>query len=95
MVKTYCADKLCMSNKFDVHNMAFEIPPVVLFERRVQPDRRKVWRGGRRDSDWLSRPMGSLDKLDRLRKKGIWHRWFFISSVFNYRSKFGDDQTTT
>lgn len=84
-----------MSNKFDVYDMAFEMPKVVLFERRVQPDRRKVWRGGRRDSDWISRPMGSLAKLERLRKKGIWRRWFFASSEFDNRSRFRHNETTT
>jgi hypothetical protein len=29
-------------------------PPLV--ERRKNPDRRAVWRGGRRDSDWVNRP---------------------------------------
>ena len=28
----------------------------LLVERRRTPDRRTVWRGGRRDSDWINRP---------------------------------------
>ena len=42
-------------------------PPVL--ERRQVPDRRKVWRGGRRDSDWKSRPLGALDRLDAAKIK--------------------------
>lgn len=38
-------------------------PPVL--ERRLAPDRRLVWRGGRRDSDWLERPPGALARLER------------------------------
>jgi hypothetical protein len=43
------------------------LPPVL--ERRQVPDRRKVWRGGRRDSDWKNRPLGALDRLDAAKIK--------------------------
>jgi len=36
-------------------------PPVV--ERRRRPDRRMMWRGGRRDGDWRSRPPGALARF--------------------------------
>jgi hypothetical protein len=41
-------------------------PPAPEMDRRRVPDRRKSWRGGRRDSDWQNRPLGALDRLDRL-----------------------------
>jgi len=37
-----------------------DVPPLLLVERRQTPDRRETWRGGRRDSDWISRPPGAL-----------------------------------
>jgi hypothetical protein len=40
-------------------------PP--LADRRRLPDRRKEWRGGRRDSDWVNRPPDSLSKLQAAR----------------------------
>jgi hypothetical protein len=43
----------------------FDDVPVVLFDRRRAPDRRRAWRGGRRDSDWLNRPPGALARLER------------------------------
>ena len=36
-------------------------PPLV--DRRCTPDRRAVWRGGRRDSDWVNRPLSGLANL--------------------------------
>jgi hypothetical protein len=42
-------------------------PPVV--ERRRTPDRRAVWRGGRRDSDWINRPPSALDTFRARRQK--------------------------
>jgi hypothetical protein len=35
-----------------------------LVDRRRTPDRRTVWRGGRRDSDWVNRPPGVLTELE-------------------------------
>ncbi len=36
-------------------------PPAL--DRRRTPDRRAVWRGGRRDSDWVNRPLGAMDRF--------------------------------
>jgi hypothetical protein len=33
-------------------------------ERRKTTDRRQGWRGGRRDSDWTSRPSGALARIE-------------------------------
>jgi len=42
-----------------------DIPPAhPLVDRRTTPDRRTVWRGGRRDSDWVSRPPNGLASLE-------------------------------
>jgi len=41
-------------------------PP--LLDRRRTPDRRTVWRGGRRDSDWMNRPPDALARLERARR---------------------------
>jgi hypothetical protein len=38
-----------------------------LVDRRRTPDRRKEWRGGRRDSDWVNRPPDSLARLEARR----------------------------
>ena len=40
-----------------------DIPPAVSRERRRQPDRRVAWRGGRRDDDWVKRPLGALTRF--------------------------------
>jgi hypothetical protein len=37
-----------------------ELPSVVEMERRTNPDRRTLWRGGRRDRDWKDRPRRRL-----------------------------------
>jgi hypothetical protein len=49
-------------------------PPVV--ERRKTPDRRVVWRGGRRDSDWINRPLDGLTRLEA-EHKSAWRRKIF------------------
>jgi hypothetical protein len=36
----------------------------LIVDRRCNPDRRTVWRGGRRDSDWTNRPPGAWERLD-------------------------------
>lgn len=47
-----------------------DVPPAPpLVERRKTPDRRKVWRGGRRDSDWVNRPPDSLARLEARQSK--------------------------
>jgi hypothetical protein len=39
------------------------LPPVI--ERRLGPaDRRRIWRGGRRDIDWVNRPRHALANLE-------------------------------
>jgi hypothetical protein len=40
--------------------------PARVVERRCQPNRRLLWRGGRRDRDWIDRPIGSLGVRHRL-----------------------------
>jgi hypothetical protein len=47
------------------------IPPVILYDRRKSPDRRKTWRGGRRDSDWLHRPPGALRRFEKLQRRVV------------------------
>jgi hypothetical protein len=34
-----------------------------LLDRRRTPDRRVIWRGGRRDSDWTNRPPDGWQRL--------------------------------
>jgi hypothetical protein len=42
-----------------------DVPPApFVMDRRVKPDRRTVWRGGRRNSDWTNRPPDAWDRLD-------------------------------
>jgi hypothetical protein len=41
---------------------SLDLPPEVLLDRRCRPERRSVWRGGRRDSDWINRPPGALGR---------------------------------
>ena len=54
-----------------------DVPPVpVLYDRRKSPDRRREWRGGRRDSDWTNRPPVSLTKLERQLRMTRWRRAF-------------------
>ena len=64
-----------MKTRLDVGEMELERLPVVLFERRLRPDRRDSWRGGRRDSDWLNRPIGGLERLERSQRTQLWRRW--------------------
>jgi hypothetical protein len=40
-----------------------DVPRGPIAERRRTPDRRRRWRGGRRDTDWLNRPLDSLKRL--------------------------------
>ena len=54
-----------------------ELIPIVLVERRHTQDRRETWRGGRRDSDWTSRPPGALtDMKRRLLRGSTLARWW-------------------
>ena len=49
-------------------------PPPIVFERRKNQDRRGEWRGGRRDSDWVTRPPDALAKLERQARMTRWRR---------------------
>jgi hypothetical protein len=40
------------------------VAPPLVDRRRGPADRRKEWRGGRRDSDWINRPPDGLAKLE-------------------------------
>ncbi len=48
--------------------------PVPLVDRRRNPDRRSVWRGGRRNSDWVNRPPHAWRALERQNKTGLLKR---------------------
>jgi hypothetical protein len=43
--------------------------PFPVVDRRRTPDRRKVWRGGRRDSDWVNRPLSAWGAFETRRQK--------------------------
>lgn len=47
-----------------IQHEIFDIPQAVLCERRRFPDRRTVWRGGRRDTDWIDRPSGAWGRFE-------------------------------
>jgi len=51
-----------------------DLPPVVIVERRLTPDRRMTWRGGRRNTDWTNRPLGAWAQLER--QLSSWPDWF-------------------
>ena len=56
---------------FDTH----DIPAApFLMDRRRAPDRRVEWRGGRRDSDWHTRPPGAWARLYDERGASGWKR---------------------
>jgi len=42
-------------------------PPMVTADGRRRPDRRRNWRGGRRDNDWTKRPaaMATFSRLQQ------------------------------
>ena len=46
-------------------------PPTFMYDRRKSPDRRDSWRGGRRDSDWISRPPGALRRFEKLQRRAV------------------------
>jgi hypothetical protein len=50
-----------------------DLPPVVLIERRRIPDRRAVWRGGRRNTDWVNRPLGAWKQFEQ--SCSPWRQW--------------------
>jgi hypothetical protein len=55
----------------DAHSDTNVVPPVVLYDRRKSPDRRRTWRGGRRDSDWIHRPPGALRRFELLQRRVV------------------------
>ncbi len=50
-----------------------DMPPVVRVERRHQPERRTFWRGGRRNADWMHRPIGAWRSLEQ--RLSPVHQW--------------------
>jgi hypothetical protein len=58
---------------------ASDIPgPAAPIDRRRTADRRTVWRGGRRDSDWVNRPPDAWQNLERRRKLRALRRVFAV-----------------
>jgi len=53
---------------------AADHPPVIVVERRHLPDRRNFWRGGRRNTDWMRRPIGAWRHLEQ--SLSPWRQWF-------------------
>jgi hypothetical protein len=50
-----------------------DLPAAVLVERRHMPNRRSIWRGGRRNADWMSRPIGAWRHLEQ--RLSPWRHW--------------------
>jgi hypothetical protein len=50
-----------------------DVPPVIIVERRHLPDPRSGWRGGRRNTDWMSRPIGAWRQLEQ--SLSPWRHW--------------------
>jgi len=50
-----------------------DVPPVIVVERRHVADRRGPWRGGRRNTDWMSRPVGAWRHLEQ--SLAPWRQW--------------------
>jgi hypothetical protein len=49
-----------------------DLPPIIVVERRHVREQRRVWRGGRRNADWTSRPIGAWRHLERV---APWRHW--------------------
>lgn len=65
------ADKQAVKHIISLDDDVPEAPPRL--ERRRNPDRRTVWRGGRRDSDWLKRrPDGHLNASGVMAQPSRW-----------------------
>lgn len=62
---------------FDVEDVP---PPPRGMDRRVSPDRRTIWRGGRRDTDWVNRPP---DVWDRFAPGQAPSRWRTVLSTLH------------
>ena len=56
--------------------------PTITHDRRKAPSRRTSWRGGRRDSDWLSRPPGALKRFEKLQPRTARLRRFVMSFLW-------------
>ena len=63
-----------MRHNSPVIAVADEPPPVVMIERRRTPDRRPEWRGGRRDRDWLTRPLHAWSRPTLRTRLGLMWR---------------------
>ena len=67
----------CMTHITHSFDSECDAPLIVSVERRRQPDRRTVWRGGRRDTDWINRPPGAWERAAADSTGGnIWSRFF-------------------
>lgn len=65
----------CPSDRPDMHDVqkATDVPYLVVVERRHTPDRRSGWRGGRRNTDWFTRPIGGWRQLEQ--QLVGWRHW--------------------
>ncbi len=50
-----------------------DVPVFPAEERRLRPDPRSSWRGGRRNTDWTNRPIGAWRHLEQGRSP--WRHW--------------------
>ena len=67
------ADTPAMSNSSPTKRLWLDDVPIIFQERRKgAATRRRVWRGGLRDSDWTDRPPDALRHLQRRRLTGRW-----------------------
>ncbi len=57
----------------NAQELSDDLPHVVALERRRQPDRRGMWRGGRRATDWTNRPLGAWGQLEK--HLVPWRQW--------------------
>lgn len=56
-----------------------DVPPATFeFDRRKTPDRRRTWRGGRRDTDWINRPPGALERFEASQLRDRWRKAFAV-----------------
>lgn len=65
----------------------FDIPVAVPFERRTSPDRRIVWRGGRRDTDWTDRPTGAWERFEHAQQQTVQRAWSIVPLLQTSRTK--------
>ena len=49
-----------------------DVPPAVV-ERRQTTGRRAFWRGGRRNTDWITRPIGAWRAMEG--RLSPWRQW--------------------